>query len=177
MIQLKDKTFKPFIPAPEIQKRVAVLAHEIEQEFIGKNPIFICILKGAFLFAADLMKHIKIMDCEVTFVRLSSYEGMASSGSVKEFIPMPENLKDRHVVIIEDIVDSGKTLHEFIPKLQNQQPAQIKIATLLFKPNKLQYPIQPDFTGFTISDEFVVGYGLDYDEFGRNLPDIYQVVE
>ncbi len=175
MIQLKDKTFTPFIQAATIQTRIAQIANELDQEYSEKNPVFIVMLKGAFLFAADLLKNLTT-NCEVIFIRLKSYEGTHSTGQVKVLLGIQEDLKNRHVIILEDIVDSGKTLHDFLPMLQQEKPASIKVATLLFKPESLKYDIKPNFVGFEISNEFVVGYGLDYDELGRNLPDIYQVI-
>ena len=175
MIQLKDKTFTPFIQAATIQARIAQIANELDQEYSEKNPVFIVMLKGAFLFAADLLKNVTT-NCEIIFIRLKSYEGTHSTGQVKVLLGIQEDLKNRHVIILEDIVDSGKTLHDFLPMLQQEKPASIKVATLLFKPESLKYDIKPNFVGFEISNEFVVGYGLDYDELGRNLPDIYQVI-
>jgi hypoxanthine phosphoribosyltransferase len=175
LIQLKDKTFTPFIQAATIQTRIAQIANELDQEYSEKNPVFIVMLKGAFLFAADLLKNLTT-NCEVIFIRLKSYEGTHSTGQVKVLLGIQEDLKNRHVIILEDIVDSGKTLHDFLPMLQQEKPASIKVATLLFKPESLKYDIKPNFVGFEISNEFVVGYGLDYDELGRNLPDIYQVI-
>lgn len=174
MIQLKDKTFKPFIHADAIQQRISELAQVIDEDCNGKKTVFLIMLKGAFLFAADLLKKIQT-DCEIVFVRTSSYNGTVSTGNVKMVMPLKENLHNKDVIIIEDIVDSGKTLHEFLPLLQEQKPASVKIATLLFKPKSLQYTIHPDYIGFEIPEAFVVGYGLDYDELGRNLPDIYQL--
>lgn len=175
MIQLKDKTFKPFILADVIQTRIAQIGNTINSDYAEREIIFIVMLKGAFLFAADLLKHI-VVPCEVQFVRAKSYEGTASTGKVNMLLNIDEDLSGKHVVIVEDIIDSGKTLHEYIPLLQQKNPATITVATLLFKPESLKYNVKPNYTGFEISNEFVVGYGLDYDELGRNLPDIYQVV-
>ncbi len=175
MIQLKDKSFKPFISAAVIQTRVAQIGSAINNNYAEKQITFIIMLKGAFLFAADVMKHITI-PCEVQFVRAKSYEGTSSTGKVNMLLNIEEDLTGKHVVIIEDIIDSGKTLHEFIPLLKQKNPETIAVATLLLKPQSLKYDIKPDYTGFEISNEFVVGYGLDYDELGRNLPEIYQVV-
>ena len=175
MIQLKDKTFRPFISAEEIQIRVAQIGNAISNKYEGKQITFIVMLKGAFLFAADVIKHITI-PCEVQFVRAKSYEGTSSSGKVNILLNIEDDLIGKHVIIIEDIIDSGKTLHEFIPLLKQKNPETIAVATLLLKTESLKYAITPDYTGFEISNEFVVGYGLDYDELGRNLPEIYQVV-
>jgi hypoxanthine phosphoribosyltransferase len=174
LIQLKDKSFKPFIHADTIQNRIKELAQIIDEDYHDKKPVFVIMLKGAFLFAADLLKKIQT-DCEVVFVRTGSYNGTQSSGDVKLLIPFQENLQGKDVIIIEDIVDSGKTLHKFIPMLKEQHPASIKVATLLFKPQSLQHVIHPDYVGFEIPEAFVVGYGMDYDELGRNLPDIHQL--
>jgi hypoxanthine phosphoribosyltransferase len=175
LIQLKDKSFKPFIHADTIEQRVKDLAQIIDRDYVSKRPVFVVMLKGAFLFAADLLKKVQV-DCEVAFVRLSSYEGTQSTGQVRLLMPFHENLQGKDVIIVEDIVDSGKTLHHFIPLLKEQQPASVRIATLLFKPQSLQHIIHPDYVGFEIPETFVVGYGMDYDELGRNLPDIYQLI-
>jgi hypoxanthine phosphoribosyltransferase len=175
LIQLKDKSFKPFIHADTIEQRVKDLAQIIDRDYVSKRPVFVVMLKGAFLFAADLLKKVQV-DCEVAFVRLSSYEGTQSTGQVRLLMPFHENLQGKDVIIVEDIVDSGKTLHHFIPLLKEQQPASVRIATLLFKPQSLQHIIYPDYVGFEIPETFVVGYGMDFDELGRNLPDIYQLI-
>ncbi len=176
MIQLKDKTFKLFIDEKTIQVRVSQIAADINKDYAGKKPVFLVMLKGAFLFAADLLKQINV-PCEVIFVRLKSYHGTSSTGKVNVLMPVQDDIEGRDIIIVEDIVDSGKTLQEFIPLLKEKNPASIKVASFLFKPKSFQYDISINYTGFEISNEFVVGYGLDYDELGRNLPAIYQVME
>lgn len=175
-IQVIDKKFKPYISADRISKRIKELAKEINIEYEGKRPIFIAILNGSFMFASDLFKDINI-DAEICFIKLASYKGTRSSGNVITSIGLDEPLKDRHVIIIEDIVDTGNTLHQFLPQLYNQQPASLKIASLLHKPTALKFPIVIDYLGFEVPDIFLLGFGLDYDGLGRNLAEIYQLVE
>lgn len=175
-IQVIDKKFKPYISADRISERIKELAKEINIEYEGKRPIFIAILNGSFMFASDLFKDINI-DAEICFIKLASYKGTRSSGNVITSIGLDEPLKDRHVVIIEDIVDTGNTLHQFLPQLYNQQPASLKIASLLHKPAALKFPIVIDYLGFEVPDIFLLGFGLDYDGLGRNLAEIYQLVE
>jgi hypoxanthine phosphoribosyltransferase len=175
LIQLKDKTFKLFIDETTIQVRITQIATAINKDYAAKQPVFLVMLKGAFLFAADLLKQIEVPS-EVIFVRLKSYHGTSSTGKVNVLLPIQDDIEGRDIIIIEDIVDSGKTLQEFIPLLEEKNVASIKVASFLFKPNSLQYNIALHYIGIEISNEFVVGYGLDYDELGRNLPAIYQVV-
>ncbi|MEJ7625268.1 MAG: hypoxanthine phosphoribosyltransferase [Ferruginibacter sp.] len=176
VIQVLDKKFKPFLTAEEIEEQVKRLAISINNDYAGKQPLFIGILNGSFIFASDLFKHLTI-DAEISFIKLISYKGTRSTGHVITSIGLDESLKDRHVVIIEDIVDTGKTLNEFLPQLRDQQPASLKIAALLHKPDALQYPLTIDYLGFNVPDKFLLGYGLDYDGLGRNLKEIYQLVE
>ena len=176
VIQVIDKKFKPYISAAQISERIKELAKEINIEYAGKRPIFIAILNGSFMFASDLFKDISI-DAEICFIKLASYKGTRSTGNVITSIGLDEPLKDRHVVIIEDIVDTGNTLHKFLPQLYNQQPASLKIASLLHKPEALKYPIVIDYLGFNVPNIFLLGFGLDYDGLGRNLAEIYQLVE
>jgi len=173
-IQVHDKVFIPFLNAAAIAERIAELARRIEQDYAGKKPLFLAVLNGSFLFAADLFRQLQI-DAEISFIKLASYKGTSSTGNVITAIGLEESVFERHVILLEDIVDTGKTLHEFIPGLQQQQPASIKIAALLAKPIALKYPVHPEYLGFEIPDKFVVGYGLDYDGLGRNLPEIYQL--
>ena len=175
-IKLRDKAFDIFISEEIILQKVKELAENINRDYQGKKPLFIAILNGSFMFAADLFKHITI-DAEITFIKLASYKGMKSSGQVITAIGLELDLIDRDVIIIEDIVDTGKTLHYFLPKLQHQQPASLKIASLLHKPEALKHPLTIDYIGFNIPNKFVVGYGLDYDGLGRNLKEIYQLAE
>ena len=150
------------------------MADAINRDYSGKRPLFIAILNGSFIFAADLFRHLTI-EAELCFIKLASYKGMKSSGKVVTSIGLEEDIFGKDVVIVEDIVDTGKTLHGFLPKLLHQQPNTLKIATLLHKPEATEYPLQLDYTGFAIPDKFVIGYGLDYDGLGRNLKEIYQL--
>jgi hypoxanthine phosphoribosyltransferase len=175
-VQIHDKTFKPYITEEAIREKVTELANHLNRDYLDKNPVFIAVLNGAFIFAADLFKSLHI-DAEITFIKLASYKGMKSSGQVISAIGLDIELFDRHVVILEDIVDTGKTMHEFLPQLWHQQPASIKIVALLHKPQATAYPVKVDYTGFEIPDKFVVGYGLDYNGLGRNTPSIYQLLE
>lgn len=173
-IQVLDKKFVPFLTAAMLHKRVKEIATEINRDYEGKNPLFIAVLNGSFMFASDLMKEISIQTA-ISFIKLASYKGTTSTGHVITAIGLEEALTNRHVVLIEDIIDTGKTLHAFLPQLLQQQPASIKIVTLLSKPTALKYPIHADYVGFAIPNKFVVGYGLDYDGAGRNIAEIYQL--
>lgn len=173
-ITAHDLTFEPFISEAEIAAKVEALGSQIRQQYEGKHPLFIGVLNGAFVFAADLVRAAGI-ECEVAFVRLASYEGTASSGKVSTVIGLDFEVKNRHVIVVEDIVDSGRTLHHFIAELQKLQPASVALAALLYKPAALQFPVKIDYLGFEIPDKFVVGYGLDYNGRCRNLPSIYQL--
>ena len=173
-IQLRDKKFDTYLSEAEIQKRVKAIADQINEDYKGRRPLFIPILNGSFIFAADLFKYLTI-DAEISFIKLVSYKGMKSSGNVITSIGLEMDLFDRDVIIVEDIVDTGKTLNEFLPKLDHQQPKSLKIAALLHKPEATQFPMQIDYLGFTIPNKFVVGYGLDYDGLGRNYKEIYQL--
>ena len=175
-IRIHDKQFKPFISADEIRKKVTDLAGAVNKDYEGKNPVFIAILNGSFIFAADLFKALTI-DAEISFIKLLSYKGMKSSGQIITSIGLDTELFSRHVVIIEDIVDTGKTLNEFLPQLEHQQPASLKIVSLLHKRDAAMFPIKVDYVGFEIPDKFVVGYGLDYNGLGRNTASIYQLLE
>jgi hypoxanthine phosphoribosyltransferase len=175
-LRIHDKTFTPYISEEEIRKKVIELADSLNRDYQNKNPIFIAVLNGAFIFAADLFKSLSI-DAEISFIKLASYKGMKSSGQVITAIGLDIELYDRHVVILEDIVDTGKTLHEFLPQLWHQQPASLKIVALLHKPKATVYPLKVDYKGFEIPDKFVVGYGLDYNGLGRNTAAIYQLFE
>jgi hypoxanthine phosphoribosyltransferase len=176
IIQVIDKKFKPFIEAKQLHEQIANLAKRLNEDYAGKRPLFIAILNGSFMFASDLFKELTI-EAEICFIKLASYKGTKSTGNVITSIGLDEPLKDRHVVIIEDIVDTGKTLHAFLPQLINQQPASLKIAVLLHKPDAMEYPLTIDYLGFIVPNKFLLGYGLDYDGLGRNLKEIYQLVE
>lgn len=175
-IRIHDKTFKPYISEEGIRGKVHEMAAALNRDYRDKNPIFIAILNGAFIFAADLFKSLSI-DAEISFIKLASYKGMKSSGHVISVIGLDIEIFNRHLVILEDIVDTGKTLHEFLPQLWHQQPASIRIAALLHKPAAKVFQVNVDYTGFEIPDKFVVGYGLDYNGLGRNTAAIYQLFE
>ena len=174
-IKLHDKTFDTYLSEETIQNKIKEMAEAINRDYAGKRPLFVAILNGSFMFAADLFKSLTI-DAEISFIKLASYKGMKSSGSVITAIGLDEDLYNRDVVIIEDIVDTGRTLHKFIPSLEHQQPSSLKIATLLHKPEATVHPLTLDYVGFSIPNKFVLGYGLDYDGLGRNLKEIYQLV-
>ena len=175
-IKLHDKSFDTYLSEETIQHKVREIAQAINKDYAGKKPLFIAILNGSFMFAADLFKQLSI-DAEICFIKLASYKGMKSSGHIITAIGLDQDLFDRDVIILEDIVDTGKTLHVFLPKLHHQQPRSFKIAALLHKPEATIHPLTIDYLGFRIPNKFVVGYGLDYDGLGRNLKQIYQVVE
>lgn len=176
VIQLHDKQFTPYLTAQQIDVEIQRIAADINQAYQGQRPLFIAILNGSFMFASDLFKSLSI-EAEICFIKLASYKGTKSTGQVITSIGLDVSLKDRHVIIIEDIVDTGKTLSEFLPQLENQSPASLKIATLLYKPDALKHPLQLDYVGFSVPNKFLLGFGLDYDGLGRNLKQIYQLVE
>ena len=173
-IQVLDKTFEPYLKEAAIQEKITELAGQLNKDYAGMRPLFLSILNGSFLFTADLFKQITI-EAEVSFIKLASYKGTSSTGNVITAIGLDTNVKDRHIVILEDIIDTGKTLHHYLPQLDSMQPASVKIAVLLNKKEALQYPVQVDYACFDIPNKFVVGYGLDYDGLGRNSKDIYQL--
>jgi hypoxanthine phosphoribosyltransferase len=175
VIKVHDKSFETYLSEEAILKRVKELAATINKDYAGKRPLCIAILNGSFMFASDLFKHLTI-EAELCFIKLASYKGMKSSGKVITTIGLEEDLFGKEVIIIEDIVDTGKTLHKFLPKLLHQQPKSLKIVSLLHKPEATEYPLTLDYVGFDIPNKFVVGYGLDYDGLGRNLKEIYQLV-
>src|SRR3954467_11562267 len=176
LIKVHDKTFEPYLAATQIESAIQRLADQINTDFNGKRPLFIAILNGSFMFASDLFKRLTI-DAEICFIKLASYKGTKSSGHVITAIGLDIDLIHRHVIIIEDIVDTGKTLDQFLPQLHYQQPASLTICALLHKPEATVFPIKIDYLGFTIPNKFVVGYGLDYDGLGRNIPEIYKLSE
>jgi len=175
-VQLLDREFALSIPSETIQKEVKRVAGQINEELEGKNPIFLCVLNGAFMFASDLLRNITI-PCEVSFVKLSSYSGIMSTGTVKEVIGLNEDIQGRTIVVIEDIIDTGLTIEKIMNSLQRFHPAEIKIASLLLKPEALQVNVPQDYIAIKIPNQFIVGYGLDYNGYGRNLTDIYTVIE
>lgn len=176
MIKVLDKTFEVFIEEQEIQKKVRSIAAQIDAQFLGEEIVFVAVLNGAFMFASDLMRAITL-DAEISFVKMSSYLGTESTGNVDELIGLNNDLKGKSVCIIEDIVDTGITIDKIISLLSLEQPKTIKVCTLLYKPNAFKGNNEPDYVGFSIPNAFVVGYGLDYNEKGRNLGSIYQIKE
>jgi hypoxanthine phosphoribosyltransferase len=175
-IRLKDKTFELFITDSEIQKAAAVMAHQIKQDVGDKNPLFVAILNGAFMFASDLMSALDDA-YQITFARYSSYKGLDSTGEIHEIMPVQEDLTGRTVILIEDVIDTGFTMDLVIKKFKSQGAVDVRLATMLFKPEALKCKITPDYVGLPIPIEFIVGHGLDYDGLGRAYKDIYKIVE
>ncbi len=173
---IKEKTFKKFLTEEEIQTRISRLATKVNKDYLDKNPLFIAILNGSFMFAADMMKKIKIPS-EISFVKVASYEEMESTGNVKGLIGLNENIFNRHVIILEDIIDSGRTITKILEEFRSLGAASVEVVSLLLKPESYTQKEAIRYVGFEIPDKFVVGYGLDYDGQGRNLPDIYQLKE
>lgn len=169
-------TFKPYITNDRITQRINEIGREITAEYQGRKPLILCVLNGAFPFAADLFRQIET-DAEIAFIRFKSYDGMASSGSVKQLMGLTESIEGRHVIVVEDIVDTGHTIAQLLQELERQHPAEVKVATLLFKPESLQCSVHPDYVGFTIPGKFIIGFGLDLDGAARNLRDIYVLDE
>ncbi|MBY0480645.1 MAG: hypoxanthine phosphoribosyltransferase [Chitinophagaceae bacterium] len=176
IIHLHNKSFEPYLPEALIQEKVKELALELDKDYADKKPLFIAILNGSFMFAADLFKYLSI-EAEICFIKLASYKGTKSTGQVITAIGLDTDISRRHVVILEDIIDTGKTMSEFLPQLYNQQPASLKVAILLHKPEATQFTVPIDYCCFSIPNKFVLGYGLDYDGYGRNIKEIYQLVE
>jgi hypoxanthine phosphoribosyltransferase len=173
-ISVLDKAFVPYLPANDIEQRISQMGEQISNDYLGKDPLFISILNGSFMFSSDLFKHISI-PAEICFIKLASYKGTQSSGHVITAIGLDVPVRNRHIIILEDIVDTGKTLAAFLPELRNQEPASLSICALLHKPEATQHELNLQYVGFSIPNRFVVGYGLDYDGFGRNIPSIYQL--
>ena len=176
IVQIKAKRFKTFISEDEIQQRVKTVADRINHDMEGKKPLLLAVLNGSFVFAADLMRHITI-PCEISFVKLASYEGTVSTGKVVEVMGLNEDITGRDVIIVEDIVDTGKTMERMLDTLGTRNPNSLHICTLLLKPEKLKIPLNIEYAAMEIPNDFIVGYGLDYDQEGRNLRDIYTLVE
>ena len=174
LVTAKDLAFETFITKEKIAERVRILGQEISRKHAANRPLFIGVMNGAFMFIADLIRHFE-HDCEIAFVRLSSYKGTESSGKIETVYGLEMEVKGRHIIVVEDIVDSGRTLHYFLDYLKQQNPETVELASLLLKPEALQFPVQLDYLGFEIPEKFVIGYGLDYDGLGRNLEDIYQL--
>lgn len=176
IVRLKDKTFKTSIPEAVIKQRVKELAVQLSRDMEGKNPLLLGVLNGSFIFAADLMREMTI-PCEISFVKLASYQGVTSTGKVHEVLGISEDLTGRTVVIVEDIVDTGRTMRQMIESLGTRQPASVHICTLFVKPEKLEEPLNIEYAAFSIPNDFIVGYGLDYDQQGRQLKEIYTLCE
>ncbi|MES2373809.1 MAG: hypoxanthine phosphoribosyltransferase [Bacteroidota bacterium] len=176
VIKVHDKTFVPYLPETLINEKVKELATELDRDYAGKKPLFIAILNGSFMFTSDLFKELTI-EAEICFIKLASYKGTKSTGQVITAIGLDTDINNRHIVILEDIIDTGKTMNEFLPQLRNQQPASLKVAVLLHKPDATVFPVDIDYCCFSIPNKFVLGYGLDYDGLGRNLRELYQLSE
>lgn len=176
LITANDLSFELYISKEKIAERIEFLGEQINTKYRGKTPVFIGVLNGSFIFIADLVRQCNI-DCEIAFVRLSSYEGTQSTGKIQTVYGLEMDIENRHLIVVEDIVDTGATLNYFLSYLLKQNPASVELAVFLLKPEALKFPIQVDYLGFEIPDKFVVGYGLDYNGLCRNLPDIYQLSE
>ncbi|MCB0580647.1 MAG: hypoxanthine phosphoribosyltransferase [Phaeodactylibacter sp.] len=175
-ITIHGLSFRPYLSREQIAVKVAEMGRLISRDYQGKRPLFLAVLNGAFVFAADLIRACDV-DCAITFIRLASYEGLNSSGTVKTVIGLQDDLQGRDVIIIEDIVDTGHTMSQFIPQLEQLGPASIAVASLLVKTEALECEVDIRYVGFEIPTKFVIGYGLDYDGLGRNIPDIYQLAD
>jgi hypoxanthine phosphoribosyltransferase len=175
-IKIHDREFVKTIPAEEIALRVKVVAERINRDYAGKRPLLIGVLNGCFMFVSDLMKNLEI-ECEVSFVKFSSYQGAETTGNVKQLLGLSESIEGRDVIIVEDIVDTGLTMHKMLETLEEKKPASLAVASLFLKPARLRVPVEVKYSAFEIPDRFIVGYGLDYDGLGRNLPDVYDVKE
>jgi hypoxanthine phosphoribosyltransferase len=174
-ITLHDCQFSTYMYEEEIIARIHMLAEQLEQDYDGRNPLFLAVLNGSFMFTADLMKRVNI-PCEISFIRMSSYKDMQSTGHVREVLGLTENIEGRDVVVIEDIVDTGHTVNALLQQLREKNPSSIEVITLLMKPECLQHQLDVKYVAKSIPNDFVVGYGLDYNGLGRNLRDIYKIV-
>lgn len=175
-IKIHDREFVKTIPAEEIAQRVKGVAERINKDYAGKRPLLIGVLNGCFMFVSDLMKNLEI-ECEVSFVKFSSYQGAETTGNVKQLLGLSESIEGRDVIVVEDIVDTGLTMHKMLETLEEKKPASLAVASLFLKPARLRVPVEVKYSAFEIPDRFIVGYGLDYDGLGRNLPDVYDVKE
>ena len=176
VIQVNDKSFWKLIPEAQIKEQVGRVANEINRDYVGEKPVFLSVLNGAFIFAADLIREVSL-PCEISFVKVSSYQGTSSTGKIQELIGLNMDIKGRHVVVVEDIIESGLTMKHLLDMLLEQHPASLQVCALLQKPNRLQVELDVKYCCFRIPDDFIVGYGLDYNEEGRNLKDIYSLVK
>ena len=173
-ITIKDLEFIPYVTHTDILERIKEIGIKINQDYENKNPLFIAVLNGSFMFASDLMKQVDLKS-ELTFIKVNSYDGVESTGLIKEMIGIGQSVTDRHVVIIEDIVDTGNTITHLLNEISKMDPSSIEVVTLFSKPDSHETKLYIKYTGFDIPNKFIVGYGLDYDELGRNLPDVYQL--
>ncbi len=173
-VKVKDKEFDLFIPEAEILQAIDKVAEQMNEDLAGKDPLFVCVLNGSFMFASELMKRVTVPG-QISFVRMASYQGTKSTGKIKEIYGLEEDIRDRTVVIIEDIVDTGHTMSLILDQLACDEPKEIKVATLLFKPEALKTNVKIDYIALEIPSDFIVGFGLDYDGYGRNLADIYKI--
>ena len=176
-VTYEGMTFEPYITAETIKNRIAEIGRDIVRDCGNTKPLFICVLNGAFPFASDLFREVEDIDAEITFVRLKSYDGMGSTGKVKEMMGLKENIEGRNVIVVEDIVDTGRTIAGLLETLRERNPAALKVATLLYKPDALEFDIKPDYVGFEIPKKFIIGFGLDLNGLARNLKDIYVLKE
>ncbi|WP_345074825.1 hypoxanthine phosphoribosyltransferase [Hymenobacter fastidiosus] len=174
-ITLHDKQFTPYLPAQQVMAAVQELAGRLNQDYAGKQPLFVAVLNGSFMFASDLLKEM-LIPCEIAFIRVASYEGISSTGRVREILGLQEDVAGRDLIIVEDIVDTGHTMRALLELLGAQKPASLAVATLFLKPECLQHELDIRYVGLTIPNDFIVGYGLDYDGLGRNYPDVYKAV-
>lgn len=173
-VKIRDKEFELFLSQEVIEKAIDEVAAKLNNDLAGREPLFVCVLNGSFMFAAELMKRVTI-PCEVSFVKVSSYRGITSTGQLKEIYGLEEDIKDRTVVIVEDIVDTGHTMSLILEQLECDEPKEVRVATLLLKPDALKVKVRTDYVALEIPNDFIVGYGLDYDGYGRNLSDIYKI--
>lgn len=175
-IQVKDRVFDVFLKEEDIQKEIKRVASEINRDYKDKEPLFLCVLNGSFMFAADLLKDVNV-PCNVSFVKVASYQGTDTTGKVKELMGLQESVEGRHVIIVEDIVDTGYTMRDVLDSLAEKNAASVNVCALLCKPDKLKVDINLKYLAMNIPNGFIVGYGLDYDGFGRNSRDIYKIVK
>lgn len=175
-IRLKDKEFELFIPEQELLKAISGMAEHIKTDVKDKNPLFVCVLKGAFMFTAELMRQLDV-PYEITFAYYSSYHGLSTTGTVKEILPIQSEIKGRTIILLEDIIDTGLTMQYVMAKLKEEGAADVRLATLLFKPDSLKCNLIPDYVGLQIPPDFVIGFGMDYDDLGRAYKDIYKLAE